>query len=83
MTNDLFKLEIVYSTKLKQVSVFWIEVQSPTGNFIVGHNHCHLVSILKEQSKLTYKEVNGSEISIQIHRGFFKVADNKAIVWLD
>ena len=83
MNTDAFELEIVEKTKSKKLSVFWIEVQSPTGDFVVGPDHFPLISILKRKGKLTYKEFNNVEKSIDVYGGIFKVSNNRAIVLLD
>lgn len=81
--TDAFELEIVRQTETKKVSILWVEVQSPTGNFIVGPEHHPLVSLLKHKSKLTYKAYSGGETSIDVYGGLFKVANNKAVALLD
>jgi F0F1-type ATP synthase epsilon subunit len=83
MNSDAFELEIVEKTKSKKLSVFWIEVQSPTGDFVVGPDHSPLISTLKHKGKLTYKEFNNVEKSIDIYGGIFKVSNNRATVLLD
>lgn len=83
MQTDVFELEIIQPSSSKRLSIFWVEVESPTGNFVVGPEHLPLVSILKKRGKLTYQLYNGSKVSIDIYGGIFKVANNKAIVILD
>jgi len=82
MNTDVFELEIISKTETKKVSVFWVEIESPNGNFVVGPDHIPLVSLLKDRGKLTYKEYNGGEHSIDTYQGVFKIANNKAIVIL-
>ncbi|MCK4517142.1 hypothetical protein KAT92_00060 [Candidatus Babeliales bacterium] len=83
MPTDVFELEIIQPTKAERISVFWIEVESPTGNFLVGADHSPLVSIVKERGVVTYKMFNGSQVSLDVYGGVFRVAHNKALLILD
>ena len=81
---DVFELEIIRPTKSEKFSVEWIEVQSPTGNFVVGPDHHPLVSILKDRGEMKYKEFQGGEKKMDIYRGgLFKVAQNKVVIFLE
>ena len=79
---EVFELEIVTQTETRKVSIFWIKIESPSGNFVVGPDHTPLVSLLKDKGKITYKEYSGNEESIDTYQGIFKVANNKALVIL-
>ena len=74
---------ILSKKKSKTIRVEWIDVQSPTGNFVVGPDHTALVSLLKYRGTLTYKEFQGAEQAIDTYGGIFKVDENKAMVFLD
>ena len=79
---DKLELEIVTQTESKKISIEWVEVESPTGNFVVGPDHTPLVSLLKHKGKLTY-QIDGRTESIDTYGGIFKVANNRALVVLD
>ena len=82
--KDSFELEIIHKAKSELISVEWIEVQSPTGNFVVGSGHCPLISILKDRGKFTYKKFGTQEPeSFDIFGGVFKISENKASIILD
>lgn len=83
MKNDAFELEIIHPTKSEKKTVAWVEVESPTGNFVVGPNHSPLISILKPRGKLTYQVFEGTEASMDIYGGIFKVLNNKVVVLLE
>ena len=83
MKADAFELEIVKLTKTKKIIVSWIEIESPTGDFVVGPDHSAMVSLLKYKGTTKYKEFDGPEISIDTYGGIFKVDVNKAILLLD
>lgn len=83
MTTDAFELEIVFKTESKKVTVLWIEIESPNGDFLVGPDHSPLVSLLKKPGKMRFQEFNGPERSYDVFGGIFKVSNNKAIAVLD
>ena len=86
MTDDKngFELKIIKPTTSETFSVEWLDVQTPTGNFVVGPNHDDLVSILKEKGSLIYKKVGeDSPIQIDLYEGFLKIQDNKVILILE
>lgn len=78
--TEAFELEIVKQNESKKISVLWVEVESPTGNFVVGPNHSPLVSLLKYRGILKYQEYNGPEASIDTYGGILKVEENRTIV---
>ena len=83
METNIFELEIITQTSTKKIPVEWVEVDSPTGNFVVGPDHYPLFSLLKHKGKLTYKEQSGQEVSIDTYGGLFKADGDKATVILD
>lgn len=85
MAQDMssFTLEIVASTQSEIHSIEWVEIESPTGSFLVGPDHMPLISLIKKRSTVIYRKTNSEERSFQISGGIFKVADNKAIIILE
>jgi F0F1-type ATP synthase epsilon subunit len=83
MAVDAFELEIVSKHESKKVTVVWIEIESPNGDFLVGPDHSPLVSQLKKPGKLRFQEFNGPEKSYDVFGGLFKISNNKAIAILD
>ena len=84
MSNQFFELEIVRSTTKENIFVEWVEIQSPTGSFMVGPGHLPLISVLSDRSKVVYKKVESLEPeAIDVYGGLFKVQSNLAMVILD
>ena len=82
--KNSFEFEIVRTGSNKIIKVEWIEVQSPTGDFIVGPDHSPLVSILKDRGKLKYKDFDSKNVTkIDTYGGIFRVQENKAVAILD
>ena len=83
MSKSTFCLEIITPTYSKTETVDWVEVQSPSGSFLIGHDHSPLVSAIKKKSILTYKLHQGKKIALEAYGGMFKILDNKATALLD
>ena len=83
MNVPIFNFEIITPTKNLSYEVEWIEVESPTGNFIVCANHYPLISIIKRHSTLRYKKANQEECSCIVSQGIFKTLGPKVTVILD
>ena len=83
METDLLTLEIISRKKTEKISVLWVEVQSPSGDFVVGPGHYPLVSLLKDRGKITYKEYQGGEKSIDTYGGIFTVDGDVATIVLE
>jgi F0F1-type ATP synthase epsilon subunit len=83
MEEQFFNFQIISPTITETLSVEWIEVESPTGSFLIGPGHSPLVSIIKTKSRLTYKRAYAEPSFIDGAKGIIKVSDNKAIALLD
>jgi len=91
MMLENFDLTIITPTSIQTEKILWVEIESPTGSFIVGYNHSPLISLIKKQGSLTYHlagsqesaQETSQEISMIVSGGIFSVSKNKAIVLLD
>ncbi len=83
MENYYFTLEIISPTNTEVHSIEWIEIESPTGSFLVGPCHSPLISIIKQKTSLLYKKTNAEECTLSIQKGVFYVKDNKAVALVD
>jgi len=54
MLLEYFDLTIITPTSSQTEKVLWVEIEGPTGSFVVGHDHSPLISLLKKQGSLTY-----------------------------
>jgi F0F1-type ATP synthase epsilon subunit len=79
----VFELKIIYPTSVINAEIEWIEIESPTGSFIVGPGHAALISIVKHLSKVTYKKKDQAETVLAVQGGVFRVIENKATLLLD
>jgi len=81
--NKLIELEIISSDKSEKFPVYWVEVESPTGNFVVGFGHENLISIIEPRSKLKYKDQEKFIQEIDIYDGIIEVSNNRATVLIE
>lgn len=84
MENRYFTLEIISPIDLKELTIEWVEVESPTGSFVAGAGHSPIISVLKKRGFLTYKLKDGDQVKIEVMSGgLFKMAENRAVLLLD
>ncbi len=83
METTLLELEIISPEESKKLSVHWIEIESPTGSFVIGPDHIPLISIIKQKSTLIFKNEHGEEEALEVSGGIFKIIENKAFILLD
>ncbi|HBS48556.1 TPA: hypothetical protein DEO28_01485 [Candidatus Dependentiae bacterium] len=85
MSDLLFDLEIVRPSESKKISIFWVDIEGVSGNFVVGPNHSPLISVIKPQSFLIYKTSSNEEVRLEIvGGGIININENgKVVVILD
>lgn len=83
MENQTIEFEIVTPQSQNIIQVEWIEIQSPTGNFVIGPNHRPLVSLVIRKGKLSYKPVSGNVTYIYPSEGIFIISNNRARALVD
>jgi len=83
MTTPFFTFEVITPTQRTVHNVEWVEVESPTGSFLVGPDHRQLISIIKNKSTLRYKKTNAEECCQDVPKGIFTVGNNRAVALLD
>jgi F0F1-type ATP synthase epsilon subunit len=80
----LLFLEIISANENEKFEVHWVEIESPSGSFLVGPNHSPLISIIKKNSVVIYKKGDGEEVSINVYGGLFNMSGhNRAVVLLE
>ncbi len=82
--NKKIELQIIRPTSKEVLDVEWIDVQTPTGDFVIGKDHSALVSTLKERGRITYRKHNSKHIQVvDCYGGLLKVESNVVVVILD
>ncbi len=83
MENTTLNLEIIAPDTSEKFSIEWVEIESPTGSFLVGPDHSPLISMIKQKSIIIYKKEKGEKVSLDAAGGIFKVINNDATILLD
>jgi F0F1-type ATP synthase epsilon subunit len=83
MSRSTFIFRLISPTMTQEIMVEWVEIESPTGSFLVGADHSPLISLIKKKSLLSYKKTGEPIASLEASGGIFKVSENIAIALLD
>lgn len=77
-----FFLEIITNYNNIICDAEWIEVETPTGDFVIGPGHCDIVSLLKNKSFLSYKKRGLPIEQKEVTQGILIVAQGKVTIIL-
>ena len=83
MSNQVITFEIITPQSHKKIEVEWIEIESPSGSFVIGPNHLPLVSLVSRKGRLSFKLSDQSVESIYPSHGIFLVNNNYARAIVD
>jgi F0F1-type ATP synthase epsilon subunit len=81
--KSVFELTIMTPMACTKITVEWVEIESPTGSFLIGAGHSPLVSIIKNKGSIIYKKPHEEPIQMHVSEGFFKIEKNRAVAMLD
>lgn len=63
------KLKIISPAKSSIIEVVWIEINTPTGNFILQNNYTPTTFILSENKQFLYCFKTGKQESLSLPKG--------------
>ena len=68
-------MKLIISTpySLKELSIAWLEVNAPTGNYVIQEGHIPMILSLSPDQKLTFRLKSGREESITVRQGMITV----------
>ena len=75
-TVALVKVEIFSPTNSTSFNVHWIEIDSPTGFFVVGAGHQNTLSLLKPGGSLMYESEDSNQVSLTVPGGIAIIQNN-------
>lgn len=84
MNNQLLDITIVSLKSSETIKAKWLEVEAPGGSFVLFPEHFPIVSRLRTDGELSFKNENGSIGSIKVPGGMlFMGNDNSVtiIIW--
>lgn len=77
------ELQVIDPHATHTFKVLWLEVETPTGDFVVTPDHYPLISLLKHQSKLSYQTTENTNGALEIVGGVISIESNRVLVLLD
>jgi F0F1-type ATP synthase epsilon subunit len=76
------KLFMVSLDDKKSFDIAWLEVNTPTGNFVMQRGHAPMILILSPNKPLIYCLQNGQQESTTIQGGILHITREQATVVL-
>ena len=77
------EVRIIGTTASHVFAALWLEVQSPTGEFVLAPDHYPLISLLKKDSRLSYLTTENQISSYDISGGIVIIENNVVLILLD
>ena len=73
-------MKLIISTPFtyRELSVAWLEINSPTGNYVIQHGHAPMIMPLSPHQNLTFRLKSGKEESILIRQGMITIGREEA-----
>lgn len=63
-------------------SIAWLEINTPTGNYVIQQGHVPAIMILQPQKPLTFRLKTGKQETITVRHGVVKIEREKVTVIL-
>lgn len=84
MNKQLLDITIVSLKSSETIKAKWLEVEVPGGSFVIFPEHFPIVSRIKPDGELSFKNENGSIGSIKVPGGMLFMEDDTCvtiIIW--
>ena len=68
-------MKLIISTPFtyRELSVAWLEINAPTGNYVIQRGHAPMIMTLAPDQKLIFRLKTGKEESILIRQGMISI----------
>ena len=67
------KLTILSPTETTVTSIAWLEINTPTGNYIIQQGHAPMILTLSPNKAFIYRMKTGKQETIMIRHGIIEV----------
>lgn len=74
--QETIVLETYAQNNSGKLLVVWVEIDSPTGLFIVGPDHCETISLIRPGGTLVYQTPDGTQGSFVAPGGVAIIQNN-------
>ena len=79
----MLELTIIGAVTKKNISVLWLEVQTPTGNFVIQEGHAPMIVVLSRNRKITFALNDITTESMLLRGGLLEIRRNSATIIID
>jgi len=75
-------MKLILSTPLKrsEYSVAWLEINTPTGNYVIQKGHAPIILILSPGQSLTFRLKTGKKETLLVKHGVAKIDRTSATI---
>jgi F0F1-type ATP synthase epsilon subunit len=77
------KLSLVTPLSSKALTVAWLELNTPAGNFVILPGHAPMIVTLSTNKKLTYCLSSGKQESCMVRRGIAQIDRHTTTIIMD
>ncbi len=77
-----FAVNVISSASEQTLNLLWIEISSPTGDFVVGYGHKPLISLISPKSRITYETQENTMASFDVLGGLITISQNGINIFL-
>jgi F0F1-type ATP synthase epsilon subunit len=74
------QLFITNYTQKKVVRIVWLDVDTPTGNYVIQPAHAPMILTLTPNSRVSYCLTNGKQESLDIKHGVAHISRNSVVL---
>ena len=79
----MLDLIIIGAITKKNISVFWLEVQTPTGNLVIQEGHASMIIVLSRNQKITFALNDITTESMLLRGGLLEIRRTSATIIID
>ena len=76
------QLIIISPEKKESVDVAWVELNTPTGNYIIQPGHAPMIVTLSPQQAFVYAHKNGKEEIVMVERAIAEITRSQVNILL-
>jgi F0F1-type ATP synthase epsilon subunit len=77
------ELRIINSNESKIVSIAWIEINTPVGNFVIQRGHAPMIIALQPQQPVIFRLANGKQDTLLISQGIIEITRDTATILIN
>ncbi len=74
------KLTINTPQHTTDYAIAWLEINTPTGNYIIQQGHAPMILSLSARQPITFRLKTGKQETLTVHRGIAKIDRTSATI---